>query len=992
MSLGNYLDALLGVVLLTALVWTWRRGRSAAPRPMGEITTESARDWIPMVAQATGYGVTINDAQRRIVWVNESFTQMTGYTTAEAGGSKASDLLYFSRTDAETVCRVRGAFAAGRGVRFEILVRSKDGREWWLDTDARPLRDEKGTLKGWVCIQADVTAEVRKRDASRRNESRAQMMIQGGNIGTWEWDATTDMVETNSVFLTTLGYPADERIHSLEWLREICHPNDRDHCDRSIREVMEGRSDLFRGHHRLLGKDGKWRWVLGAGGVLERAPDGKPLRMYGVQFDITEHKVAEEQRRLASERLALIAENVPGMIFQWRHAPEAKGEFLYVSPGAHSVYGLPPEALMNDGAVLRRVSHEDDRDAVAESMQRSRETLQPWHLEHRVIRPDGAVGWVEGDALPRRMDDGSTVWHGYVADVTSSKHAREELRLSEAKLRSLYDLSPLGIALNDMDGRFLQTNRAVEMITGYAQDEILSLKWSDWEVTDGSSDRPLRIESLLHDGRFGPVEMSLKRKDGSRVPVQITGIIVHSTDGTRHIWSMVEDISVRKRSEQRISFLAYHDALTGLDNRLGLRSKLEDMLDASLETGKPLAVVLIDLDRFKYVNDTLGHDVGDELLVEIARRLKSTLRDDDVVARLGGDEFVLVLGSLPDETHVDALVQKLFRQLRGNFRLSSRTVYTTCSIGISLAPKDGADSSTLLKHADLAMYSAKAHGGDSYRLFENAMRPGTDRLSLEVELRDALERNELELYYQPRMDTVTGRPTSIEALLRWNHPTRGLVLPGLFIPIAEETGLIDSIGQWVLERACQDARSWLESGAEPLQFSVNLSPVQFAREELSERIAAALSAAHLPPETLELEITETVAMRSPELAARHMARLRALGVSLAIDDFGTGHSSLSRLKLLNVDCVKIDRSLVKDCTANVHDAALCRAAIALGLALGLEVVAEGVETQEQRQFLAQEHCSTIQGYLLARPLPAVEAFALVRSLLRVPRLRGSLGK
>jgi diguanylate cyclase (GGDEF)-like protein/PAS domain S-box-containing protein len=992
MTLGNYVDALLGLVLLFAIVWTLRRSRRRSTTPVGNITPDTVLDWVPVVAEVTGYGVTINDEHRRVVWMNEAFTEMSGYTMAEAAGRRVGDLLFFPSTDPETVRRARGAFASGHGVRFEIQVRSKDGREWWLDTDSRPLRDARGVTRGWVCLHSDVTSDVRKREAFRRNESRASMMIEGGKIGTWEWDATTDMVETNSVFLTMLGYSGEDRIHGVEWLQELCHPDDRESCDTAIQEVISGRKPMFRGQHRLRTKDGRWLWVLGAGGVLERGPDGKPLRLYGVQLDITEQKVVEEQRRLVSERLAVIAEYVPGMIFQWRFAADGRGEFLYVSPGARSVYGLSPDMLLNDGEVLRKIAHEDDREAVAASMHRSRESLQPWHIEHRVMRPDGDLGWVEGDALPRRLEDGSTVWNGYVGDVTSSKHAQEKLRISESKLRSLYDLSPLGIALNDMDGRFLQTNRAVEMITGYSQEELLALKWSKWEVTDPDSERPLRIESLLHEGRFGPVEMSLKRKDGSRVPVQITGIIVHSTDGTRHIWSMVEDISVRKRSEQRISFLAYHDALTGLENRLGLRSKLEEMLDNSLETGQSLAVVLIDLDRFKYVNDTLGHDVGDELLVEIARRLKSMLRDDDIVARLGGDEFVLVLGRLPEETQVDALVQKLLRQLRGNFRLSSRTVYTTCSIGISLAPRDGADSSTLLKHADLAMYCAKAQGGDSYRLFDATMRPGTDRLSIEVELREALERNELELYYQPRVDTITGRPTSLEALVRWHHPIRGLTLPGMFIPIAEESGLIDPIGQWVLERACQDARAWLDAGGEPLQFSINLSPLQFAREELSERITAALAAARLPPETLELEITETVAMRSPELTARHLARLRALGVSLAIDDFGTGHSSLSRLKLLNVDCVKIDRSLVKDCTANAHDAALCRAAIALGLALGLEVVAEGVETQEQRQFLAQEHCSTIQGYLIARPMPAREAFALVSSLLSVPRLRGSLAK
>ena len=581
--------------------------------PLGDITPETAGAWLSMVAQVTGYGVTLNDPQRGIVWANAAFSQLTGYSPEEYLGRRPSELLHFESSDPETKLRIRESFDAGRGLRFEILVRSKDGHEWWLDTDARPLLDAEGKLKGWVCIHADVTSEVLKREAN-------------------------------------------------------------------------------------------------------------------------------------------------------------------------------------------------------------------------------------------------------------------------------------------------------------------------------------------------------------------------------------------KVSEQRISFLAYHDGLTGLENRLGLRSKLDEMLQASYRTSVSLAVLMIDLDRFKYVNDTLGHDVGDELLVEIARRLRSTVRACDVVARLGGDEFVLVLDDLPDEAHVIAAVQKLFRQLRGNFRLSDRTVYTTCSMGIGRFPKDGTDGSTLLKHADLAMYSAKGNGGDSFRLFESAMRPSTDRLLIEVELRDALERNELEIYYQPRIDTVTGYPTAVEALLRWHHPTRGLVLPGLFIPIAEETGLIESIGQWVLSQACHDLRAWLDRGGASLRVSVNLSPIQFAREELPERVAAALDAARLPADLLELEITETVAMRSPELAARHLARLRALGVSLAVDDFGTGHSSLARLKLLNVDCVKIDRSLVEDCTADPHDAALCRAAIALGLALGLEVVAEGVETQEQRQFLTQEHCSTIQGYLVAPPMPAEEAFSLLSSLFEVPRLRNNLAQ
>jgi len=564
--------------------------------------------------------------------VNDSFTRMTGYTVAEAASQKTSDLLYFAGTDPETVLRVREAFAAERGVRFEVLVRSKDGREWWLATDARPLFDSHGRLQGWVCIQPDVTAEVLKREASRRNESRVLTMIQGGNIGTWEWDATTDQVETNAVFLNMLGFPASERIHSMNWLRELYHEDDRPGSNRGIQEVVDGHSDIYRAQYRLRASDGSWRWVLGAVGAVERAADGKPLRMFGVQLDITEHKLAEAQRGLAAERLALIADNVPGMIFQWRLDRDGHGEFLYASPGSRLTCGLSPEQLKSNGTAFIDITHPDDYQRVVASIRRAWDTLGRLHFEHRIIRPDGVLGWVEGDAVARQGEDGSTVWNGYLGDVTLSKRALEELRLSEANLRNLYDLSPLGIALTDMEGRFLQTNRSVEIITGYSQEEILQANWSEFSIRQGNSEDLPRLEALVGDGRFGPVEMSLRRKDGSRVPVQIMGIIVQAHDGTRRIWSMHEDISVRKRSEQHISFLAYHDPLTSLENRLGLRSKLEELLRASIRADILTAVVLIDLDRFKYVNDTLGHDVGDELLVEVARRLRLTVRDADVVA------------------------------------------------------------------------------------------------------------------------------------------------------------------------------------------------------------------------------------------------------------------------------------------------------------------------------------------------------------------------
>ena len=849
------------LALLFAAPWFAARLATRAAQAAASDTDRapgSASELAALVARYTGYSVTITDAARQVVWVNDSFTRLTGYTAAEAVGKRMSVLLFNERTDPITIQRVRDSFAAKRGIRFEILVRGKDGTEWWLDTDAQPLFAPSGEVSGWICVHSDVTEAVQ------------------------------------------------------------------------LREAM---------------------------------------------------LVADVERRRANEQLGIIASNVPGMIFQMHIDKTGRPTFQYASPGAQSVYGISSEEILREPERLFDALNPDDM------VRGSDAPAAAWHIEHRVIRHDGSEGWVEGDALKRREPDGGTTWIGYVGDVTRRKIAERELRLSESKLRSLYDLSPLGIALNERNGRFLQVNAAVEAITGYSQEEILKTNWWDWAIEDHDPEQRKRVELLLEDGRFGPVEKELVRKDGSRVPVQITGIIVRSPDGHQHIWSMVEDISVRKRSEQRIAFLAYHDSLTGLENRFGLRARLDEILALTAGSHSRTAVMLIDLDRFKNVNDTLGHDNGDKLLVEIARRIRTGVRDSDIVARLGGDEFVVVMPGLREGAPLESLVRKVFEQLRGNIELPGRTVYSSCSVGVSVAPHDGHDAATLLKHADLAMYAAKSQGGDSFRMFQASMTPGTDRLSIEVELRGALERREFLLHYQPRVDTITGRPTGMEALVRWRHPTKGMVMPGQFIPIAEETGLIEALGQWVIEAACAQLREWIDAGIEPVRVSVNLSPTQFARDDLPDRVAAVLAASRLPANLLELEITETAAMQSPELAVRHLARLKALGVTLSIDDFGTGHSSLSRLKLFNVDCLKIDRSLVKDCAADAYDAALCRATIALGRALGLEVVAEGVETKEQWQFLAHEHCSNIQGYLLAKPMPASEMLEFLRAATEVPRLR-----
>jgi len=934
--------------------------------------------------------VVISDPEHRIVWVNETFTQLTGYTAAQARGRTPGELLFFGGTDMATVARARELYAQSAGARFEVLTRGRDGVERWLEADVQPMLDAHGQLEGYIAIHRDVTEQVRVRESLRLSEHRMRMLMDGANLGTWELDLQRDTVAVNEAFCKMLGYQPQDLALGARELRELCHPEDRARGDRDVEQVLAGRGALFRGSHRLRAKDGSWRWVLGAGGVLERSADGTPLRLFGVQLDVHEQRRSDDERRRAAEHLAVIAANVPGMIFQWRLDPDGRApRFLYASPGARDLYGVSPEELLSDDRTMSDflVNPEENTLDYA-AMLHSAATLTPWHVEHSLITAEGQLRWLEADAIPQRNADGSTTWTGYVNDVTRRKLAEQELRVSEEKLRSLYDLSPLGIALSDSEGRFLQTNHAMEVISGYTREELAQMSWWDWTVDNGNEEQRQRIERLMRSGRFGPLEKELTRKDGTRVPVQITGMMVTASDGARLMWSMIEDLADRKRAEQRISFLAYHDPLTGLDNRLGLRMRLAEVLEGAAESRTRVAVMMVDLDRFKAINDTLGHDAGDRVISELARRIRSAVRERDIVARLGGDDFVVVLNGVRANARIEAVIGKLFEQLRGRIEVAGGSVHVTVSCGVSVFPDDGADGQTLMKRADIAMYAAKARGRDMWQIYQPSMTELADeRVILEAELRDALAQGQFVLHYQPQMDTLSGRPTGVEALLRWDHPTRGIIPPALFIPIAEETRLIERIGEWALATACREMRAWLDGGGEPLTVAVNLSPLQFTREDLAERVAAALATSGLPPRLLELEITESAAMSAPDVAARSLARLKQLGVSLAIDDFGTGHSSLARLKMFNVDRLKIDQSIVTDCAADAYDAALCKATIALGRALGLEVVAEGVETPEQWQFLAQEHCTSVQGYLFARPMPATEAFEFLRATLAAPRLR-----
>jgi diguanylate cyclase (GGDEF)-like protein len=451
------------------------------------------------------------------------------------------------------------------------------------------------------------------------------------------------------------------------------------------------------------------------------------------------------------------------------------------------------------------------------------------------------------------------------------------------------------------------------------------------------------------------------------------------------VGALQEARAAQQRYQQELEHAASHDPLTGLANRMLVVDRIERAVTQARRNQRQVAVLLLDLDRFKVINDTLTHGSGDMVLIEVAQRLTRQVRDIDTVARLGGDEFLVVLGDIASESEAALLADKLLKALAEPLVAKGHELRISGSLGIAVAPRDGELAGDLIMHADIAMYRAKENGRDQFEFFSVDMNARlSQRIELEAGLRRALDNDQLVLYYQPRCDIATGRILGAEALIRWKHPVDGLVPPGKFIPVAEETGLIVPIGEWVLKTACADARRWQAQGLGALVVGVNVSARQFQFGKLSQLVAQQLQISGLPPELLELELTESAVMNDPQRTLQVLHEIKAIGARVALDDFGTGYSSLGYLKRFPVDCLKIDQSFVRDITVDPEDAAIARMVITLGHSLRQEVIAEGVETHAQLQYLREQGCDMVQGYLFSPPVPVDEFEDMVRRGRRLP--------
>lgn len=805
----------------------------------------------------------------------------------------------------------------------------------------------------------DVTAERQAEALLKARENELRTLLETTRSVPWQFNLETQRFSyMGSQIERLLGYPMKSWQTMDDWIQRI-HPDDRDwaplYCQT---ETAIGRDHEFE--YRALRIDGEIVWIRDAVALLKDA-DGQPTDMIGYFLDVTQQKEFEAALRASEAQYRAVIET-SGDGF-W--LIDARGFLLETNAAYSRISGYSLDELV--GMHISQIEAEESAQETAAHIEKIiREGSDLFETRHRT--KSGKTLHIEVSVSYSALGGGR--FFSFLRDISERKRTEAELHL----VAQVFKNTSEGIVITNPKGTIVDVNDAYCRIMGYEREEMIGA--NPKKVSSGRHDRTFfeQMWCSLEEEGFWVGEVWDRRKNGEIFPKWLTINAVYSPTGElTHYVGTFSDISTLKQVEEQLQHLAYHDALTELPNRILFQDRLTQELAIGRRYQQRIAVLFMDLDRFKLVNDTMGHSAGDELLIQVAQRLRKMLRENDTVARLGGDEFTLIARDVTSIEAVASLANRIIRILSRPFTIMGKEVRVGSTIGISIFPDDGLDFETLTKHADAAMYEAKNAGRGQYRFYASIMDERAHRrLSMESELYHALEKQQFVVYLQPQMTTDGLRLIGAEALVRWQHPEYGLVAPNEFISLAEETGLILPIGQWVIETVCAQISDWLERKFIVPSIAINISARQFHQEDLICQITSTVEESGVSKRALEFEITETVAMTEADRAEIQLKSLYDSGYSVAIDDFGTGYSSLNYLKRFPVSKLKIDRTFIKDTPDDANDTAIVHAMIQIAHTLDIKVVAEGVETERQRHFLAEHGCDFIQGYLIGYPMPMTE--------------------
>jgi diguanylate cyclase (GGDEF)-like protein/PAS domain S-box-containing protein len=861
--------------------------------------------------------------------------------------------------------------ANGESCDEELEIITAAGRRVWVRTIAEPVRDVENIITGIQGAFQDISEKKRYEENAQLLEQRLTTTLDSVTDAFYTLDRQWRFTYLNKEAERLLKKPREELLGKALW-EEFAGLRERIGFREFHRAVQQNCTVVFEDFYSPF-----QAWA-----EVRAYPSAEGLTVYF--RDITETKKTQEALEISEERFRMIAKVTNDLLWD---CDLISGTNWRSETGLH-MFGYTPQDFEGPRNLWSDRIHPDDRGRVLESIDAALKGQDDrWIDEYRFIRKNGSIAYVLDRGFILRDSEGkATRMIGAMVDLTERREANARLR----EQASLLDKAKDAIVVRGLDNHVRYWNKGAERLYGWTAEEAIGRSVEEL-LYDYSSELHEATRRVIEFGEWSG-EVTERGKNGTTLPVEAHWTLMRDEAGRpQSIFAINTDISLRKAAERRVQQLAFYDPLTQLPNRQLLMDQLEAVIAASTHSGHVSALLFIDLDDFKSLNDTLGHATGDLLLQQVAHRLTGCVSNVDTVARFGGDEFVVLLeqiGSDFEEAAVrtTSIGEGILKALNQPYQLENYKHNSTPSIGITLFNDDKVDMGELLKRADMAMYQAKAAGRNTLRFFDPRMQAAVSaRMSLEADLREGLREQQFLLHYQPQVDR-TGRITGVEALIRWQHPERGLVPPMEFIPLAEETGLILPLGEWILETACQQLADWAVLPAVAnLEIAVNVSARQFHHPSFVEQVLGALSRTGANPRRLKLELTESMLFADLEDTIAKMNVLKTRGVSFALDDFGTGYSSLAYLQRLPLDVLKIDRSFVRDLLTNANDAVIARTIIALGRSLGLKIIAEGVETEDQRDFLFQHGCDAYQGYLCTKPLPAEAVAAIITAKTRATR-------